>query len=73
MSDKQLAAIIFVFLSLLLYQPSYAGENSGLSDGQSIYVPAYSHIYSGNKERPFLLTVTLSIRNVNPKHSIKIV
>ncbi len=73
MSDKQLAAIIFVFLSLLLYQPSYAGENSGLSDGQSIYVPAYSHIYSGNKERPFLLTVTLSIRNVDPKHSIKIV
>ena len=75
MSYKQLSAIIFVFLSisLLPYQPSYAGENSGLSDGQGIYVPAYSHIYSGNRERPFLLTVTLSLRNVDPKHSIKIV
>jgi hypothetical protein len=36
-------------------------------------VPAYSHIYSGNKESPFLLTVTLSIRNVDPKHQIKII
>jgi hypothetical protein len=49
-----------------------AGENSGLSDGQTIYVPAYSHIYSGNKESPFLLTVTLSIRNIDPHHHIKI-
>jgi hypothetical protein len=44
----------------------------GLSKGQTIYVPAYSHIYIGNKERPFLLTVTLSIRNIDPKHEIKI-
>ncbi len=51
----------------------YAAEkNIGLSKGQVLYVPAYSHIYSGNKERPFLLTVTLSIRNVDPKHQIKI-
>lgn len=44
----------------------------GLSQGQKIYVPCYSHIYIGNKERPFLLTVTLSIRNIDPHHSIKI-
>jgi hypothetical protein len=37
-----------------------------------MYVPAYSHIYSGNKERPFLLTVTLSIRNIDPVHPIEI-
>ncbi|GAB6907245.1 DUF3124 domain-containing protein [Desulfosarcina cetonica] len=75
MSYKQLSAIIFVFLSIsiLSYQPSYAGEHFGLSGGQNIYVPAYSHIYSGNRERPFLLTVTLSIRNIDPKHSIKII
>ena len=41
-----------------------------LSKGQFVYVPAYSHIYSGNKARPFLLTVTLSIRNVDPKYPI---
>lgn len=41
-----------------------------LSTGQTLYVPAYSHIYSGNKEQPFLLTVTLSIRNVDPGRTI---
>lgn len=58
---------------LLTLQISYAGENSELSNGQTIYVPAYSHIYSGNRERPFMLTITLSIRNIDPKHSIRIV
>lgn len=43
-----------------------------LSKGQTIYVPAYSHIYAGNRELPMLLTVTLSIRNVDPTHPIAI-
>jgi hypothetical protein len=40
--------------------------------GQDIYVPAYSHIYHGNKETPLLLSVTLSIRNIDPNNSITI-
>ncbi|WP_155319155.1 DUF3124 domain-containing protein [Desulfosarcina alkanivorans] len=52
--------------------PVYAGQDIGLSDGQTVYVPAYSHIYSGNRERPFLLAATLSIRNIDPSHSITI-
>ncbi len=59
-----------VFLSVAL--PLHAEENSGLSAGQALYVPVYSHIYSGNQEMPFLLTVTLSIRNIDPKNSFKI-
>lgn len=59
----------FFFLPLSLN----AAENKfGLSKGQLIYVPAYSHIYSGDKEKPFLLAVTLSIRNIDPNHPIKI-
>ncbi len=42
------------------------------SDGQTIYVPAYSHIYGGDRERPFLLTVTLSVRNTDPNHPIRV-
>lgn len=74
MNKKQVATIIFACLSvfLLLYQPAYADQQPELSDGQTIYVPAYSHIYSGNNEKPFLLTVTLSIRNVDPKYPIKV-
>jgi hypothetical protein len=65
----------FISLSICLFSPfslNASDDNIDLSKGQRVYVPAYSHIYSGNKERPFLLTVTLSIRNVDPMHQIKI-
>ena len=42
------------------------------SAGQTIYVPIYSHIYSGDRERPIDLAATLSIRNVDPGRSITI-
>ena len=65
--------IIFVLsIYFFLPLPVYAGEKISLSDGQTIYVPAYSHIYIGSREQHFLLTVTLSIRNIDPKHQIKI-
>jgi len=74
MNKKYNFAYLFILLFIFVFplQPLYAGEKSGLSDGQSIYVPAYSHIYSGNRESPFLLTVTLSIRNIDPHHHIEI-
>ncbi len=67
------ACLIFIlavwFLSPL---PLKAEGIIELSNGQTIYVPAYSHIYSGSREKPFLLTVTVSIRNIDPKHPIKV-
>lgn len=39
--------------------------------GQMVYVPVYSHIYAkGGK--PFLLEITLSVRNSDPKEDISI-
>ncbi|TWT73832.1 hypothetical protein Pla123a_37260 [Posidoniimonas polymericola] len=38
-------------------------------DGQTVYVPAYSHIYHQDG-RSYLLTVTLSVRNTDPEHEI---
>ena len=70
---------IYFFMFLLMFFTvnnistfACANEAISLSKGQTIYVPAYSHIYSGNRERPFLLTVTVSIRNIDPKQPIKI-
>lgn len=67
--------IILVFLYVYLV-PSFSlyadGNKDKLSKQQTIYVPAYSHIYSGDKESHFLLTVTLSIRNIDPNHQIKL-
>ncbi|MEZ6066322.1 MAG: DUF3124 domain-containing protein [Planctomycetaceae bacterium] len=34
------------------------------SQGQVVYVPAYSHVYHGDGQ-PYLLTITLSIRNTS--------
>jgi len=39
--------------------------------GHAVYVPAYSHIYSRGGEA-FLLEVTLSVRNTDPEHPIRI-
>jgi len=43
-----------------------------LSAGQTLYVPAYSHIYIGHRSRPYNLSITLSIRNVNTKTAITV-
>lgn len=59
-------------IAVLTPLASQAGDDIHLSKGQIVYVPAYSHIYSGNREIPFLLTVTLSIRNIDLNHPITI-
>lgn len=64
-----------VFLLTLLFSPvsiALATDSQTLRQGQDVYVPAYSHIYHGNKETPLLLSVTLSIRNIDPTNSITI-
>jgi len=74
MKKRAYAAGILIFLCICLFSahPLYAEDSVGLSDGQTIYLPVYSHIYSGNRERPHQLAVTASIRNTDPVHSIKI-
>ena len=47
------------------------GRSINLEKGQTVYVPAYSHIYTGNGE-PKLLAITISIRNTDPDHAIKV-
>lgn len=65
---------LFIILTTFVFSTStlHADEVITLSKSQTIYVPAYSHIYSGNIEKPFLLTVILSVRNIDPMHKIKI-
>jgi len=69
----------FVFLlgvllmACLLTTKCQASSEIKLLKSQTVYVPVYSHIYIGDRERPFDLTVTLSIRNTDPNHPITIV
>lgn len=38
--------------------------------GQTVYVPVYSHIYVRDETRTFDLTVTLSVRNTDSERSL---
>ncbi len=60
-----------VFLSLMPGAVN-ALEKKGLSRGGTLYVPAYSHIYTGNREKPSSLTVTVSIRNTDPVYGMHV-
>lgn len=68
--------IFIVFLLLILQalpaEDAAATDLAEKSTGQTVYVPAYSHIYHGNKDAPLLLSVTLSIRNTDMDNPITI-
>ena len=61
-----------ICLLLGSFQALQSEDPPELSDGQTVYVPAYSHIYSGDSEKPILLAVTLSLRNVNLTKPIQV-
>lgn len=63
----------WLFLVLCLLPLPALGGDVVLSQGQLLYVPVYSHIYTGDRERPFNLAVTLSIRNTDPRHGLQLV
>ncbi|MBW1782686.1 MAG: DUF3124 domain-containing protein [Deltaproteobacteria bacterium] len=61
-----------LFTAGLLAAAAHAATDIRLSKGQTVYVPIYSHIYIGDRDHPYLLAATLSIRNTDPNHSITI-
>jgi len=59
-----------VSLMTIIVTPVCAESGISLSNGQTVYVSVYTHIYSGLKGRPFELGATLSIRNTDTMHPI---
>ncbi len=74
MKSTKTAVFYILILAIMAIIPGQAIANSNQiqSIGQSVYVPVYSHIYHGDKERRFDLTATLSIRNTNLEKDIMI-
>jgi len=64
--------LLLLFSAAVLTPAGSSAEEIPLSSGQTVYVPIYSHIYSGVKGRPFELAATLSIRNTDPGYPITI-
>ena len=70
---KKLIKIVTVLVTIFLLCPGAWGQTeTTLSKGQAVYVPVYAQIYHGFKERPFDLTVTVSIRNTDPNNAITV-
>jgi ABC-type Fe3+-hydroxamate transport system substrate-binding protein len=72
---KICCSFMLLFMLCVVSNPAslaHADDAITLSKGQTIYVPCYSHIYAGSRELQVLLTVTISIRNIDPKQTITI-
>ena len=69
---SRLAIAMFLLIFWLFPASIFAGEQSLLSTGQTIYVPVYSHVFSGDKGLPFNLAAMLSIRNVDLHNSMQV-
>ena len=70
--EKLTAMAVMLLAAVLLAAPAWAGLGIERSNGQTVYVPVYSHIAIGDKEKPFYLTVTISIRNTDFEHGLTI-
>jgi hypothetical protein len=57
----------------LLLVVSQAASQSMPSKARLVYVPAYSHVYYGDRGRHILLTAILSIRNTDTARTITII
>ena len=68
--------VLFILVALLivgfLTSFSYGSENSRRSKGQTVYVPLYSNIYTGDRMIAWQLSAMLSIRNTSPTQPISI-
>ena len=71
-ANPMMIRFIMVLILAGFSAPMVNAEDLKLSEGQTVYVPIYSHIYGGDQERPFFLTAICSIRNTDPDHSISI-
>ncbi len=70
---RPIVAALLAFILLATLTTASAAAEPAKSIGQTLYVPVYSHIYSGDRERPLYLAATLSIRNTDPTHTIRLV
>ena len=65
--------VVPVALAWLVATAGWAAAEPKLAKGQTVYVPAYSNVFSGPLKRPFQLATTLSIRNIDRGATIRVI
>jgi len=71
----QICLFFMLIIGSVVFATEQAWSTSGeirLSKGQTVYVPAYSNVYSGPKKNPYQLATMLSIRNVDLAAGFKV-
>lgn len=71
--SRSLTRFILIVLAAWMILWALPAGAADLYRGQTIYVPAYSHIYHGPKATAFDLVCTLSVRNTDMNSTIEIV
>lgn len=65
-----LATCLFCFI---LFPPdAWSAAEMQRSKGQTVYVSAYSHVFTGPRSNPYNLAISLIIRNTDPAGSMVI-
>lgn len=71
-STKVLMCVAIFISALSLCGPTSALAAPEKSKGQTLYVPVYSNVYSGNAAKPSSLAITVSVRNTDPGEAIRL-
>ena len=69
---KLLCAVLAILFSTGVFLVELAHARIRVN-GQTLYVPAYSYIYHGNKNAKLNVTTTLSVRNTSRTQELRIV
>lgn len=69
---RLLATLLVLTVMAGIAAPLPAASAEPASTGQTIYLPLYSHVYFGDREREFNLTATTYIRNTDRRSLITV-
>lgn len=61
-----------LLLMPILASTGLAAETPVRLRGQVVYVPAYSHVFTGPRSNPYNLAITLVVRNTDPANRIMV-
>lgn len=73
MTQRKSLLILAIVIALIGGLDDISVSKTRAMTAQTVYVPVYSSIYYGDREREFNLAVTISIRNTDMKNPITLV
>ena len=72
LNSRSLPILISCLMYLILSGTNGWSAEIPRSKGQTVYVPAYSHVFTGPRANPYNLAITLTVRNTDSSNSLAI-